>query len=133
VPLRKLVFLRDQGRCRYCRLAQFGQGAVFHINHVTPRSRGGATAESNLVLQCPWCSLHKSNNLTGVDPVTGESTPLFHPLQQNWNDHFKMTSAGVCEGRTPTGRATVPALAMNETLPQIARSIQIQLKLLSLS
>jgi hypothetical protein len=34
--LRVRIFKRDQGRCRYCGLAQVGQAAVFHINHIIP-------------------------------------------------------------------------------------------------
>ena len=59
--LRELVFTRDGGRCRYCGLRQYGQGAVFHIDHVLPRSRGGLTTPETLVLQCPYCSLHKAD------------------------------------------------------------------------
>jgi len=54
--MREHVFQRDVGRCRYCGLKQLGQGAVFHINHILPRSKGGRTDEDNLALQCPYCS-----------------------------------------------------------------------------
>jgi hypothetical protein len=124
------VFERDKGCCQYCRLVQIGQAAVFHINHIVPRSHGGTTVESNLVLECPWCSLHKSNKLTGIDATGGELVRLFHPLEQSWNDHLQIDPSGFCDGRTAVGRVTVAELKMNDTLPQIARSIQIQLKLL---
>ena len=32
--MRDAVFERDRGRCQYCRLAQFGHGAMFHIDHI---------------------------------------------------------------------------------------------------
>jgi 5-methylcytosine-specific restriction endonuclease McrA len=54
---------------------------VFHVNHVIPKSKNGATDEANLVLQCPYCSLHKSNKTAAVDPMTGVQVNLFHPLQ----------------------------------------------------
>ena len=44
--LRRRVLDRDQGRCQYCHLSQIGQGAVFHVNHIIPRSKGGATEEA---------------------------------------------------------------------------------------
>jgi hypothetical protein len=127
--LRLHVFERDGGRCRYCRLAQVGQGAVFHINHIVPRSRGGATVESNLALQCPYCSLHKSDKVDSVDPETGDRAPLFDPLRQPWNEHFAVDDAARCTGLTATGRATVEALHMNDPLPRIARSLQRRLGL----
>ena len=84
--LRMQVSQRDAGNCRYCRLNQWGQGAAFHVNHVIPRSKGGATELENLVLQCPHCSLHKSNTTAVVDIETGDESALFHPLRQAWSD-----------------------------------------------
>jgi 5-methylcytosine-specific restriction endonuclease McrA len=78
--LRNAVFERDKGRCQYCRLAQTGHGATFHIDHICPRSRGGPTMLDNLVLQCPNCSLRKSDKVVADDPDTGQSVPLFHPF-----------------------------------------------------
>lgn len=125
--LRDAVFTRDEGRCRYCRMAQFGSGAMFHIDHVVPRSKGGPTTMENLVLQCPSCSLHKANKLAVVDPETADTVRLFHPLRDDWHLHFSMDPDGTCRGRTALGRATVLALKMNEPIPRIARSLQLAL------
>lgn len=111
-------------------MAQVGQGAVFHINHIVPRSKGGSTEEGNLVLQCPYCSLHKSDKVSGPDPVSGEQVDLFHPLTQRWHEHFAMDANGFCRGITPTGRATIEALRMNDPLPRIARAMQVRLGLM---
>jgi hypothetical protein len=81
--------------------------------------------ESNLALQCPHCSLRKSDKMAGVDPRDGQVVPLFHPLQQQWLAHFVIDSTGVCHGLTHVGRATIEALQMNDPLPRIARIIQI--------
>jgi 5-methylcytosine-specific restriction endonuclease McrA len=123
-PIRVAVFGRDDGRCRYCMLHQFGQVAVFHINHVIPRSRGGLTTLDNLVLQCPYCSLHKSDKISAVDPKTREVVSLFHPLQQIWGDHFTMLEDGMIAGKTAVGRATIEALAMTDSIPSTARFLQ---------
>ena len=80
--MRSQIFRRDQGRCRYCRLSQVGQAAVFHVNHVVPRSKGGATSRENLVLQCPYCSLHKSDKTTAEDVESGQVVALFPPLDR---------------------------------------------------
>lgn len=124
-PLRSQVADRDEGACRYCGLRQVGQASVFHIDHIVPRSRGGATDLSNLALQCPSCSLHKASKTVGVDPETGEEVGLFHPLQHGWGEHFLHEHDGTCVGRTPVGRATVAALRMNELLPKTARALPI--------
>lgn len=123
--LRAVVARRDEGRCCYCHLRQVGQAAVFHVDHVVPRSRGGTTSEDNLALQCPACSLRKANKTTALDTTSGEVVSLFHPLQQQWGDHFRMDRDGTCVGLSPTGRATVDALRMNDPLPRTARALQI--------
>jgi HNH endonuclease len=105
-------------------------GGCLHVNHVIPRSTGGATTEDNLVLQCPYCSLHKSNRTTAADPETAAQVPLFHPLRENWQEHFALLPEGTCLGLTPTGRATVNALGMNDPIPRTARALQMVLGLI---
>jgi hypothetical protein len=58
--LRDMVVDRARGRCEYCRLAQAGQEATFHIDHIQPRAASGLTVIENLALACVSCSLHKS-------------------------------------------------------------------------
>lgn len=82
--IRAAVVLRANQRCEYCRLAQAGQEAAFHIDHVTPRAAGGPDAEDNLALACVSCSLHKAAKQTVIDPQSGEEIPLFNPRSQNW-------------------------------------------------
>jgi hypothetical protein len=84
----------------------------------------------NLALQCPNCSLYKADKTTAVDPVTGLSAALFHPLRQEWREHFRLQPDGVCSGLTPVGRATVVALGMNAMIPRFARACQMSLGLL---
>lgn len=128
--LRAAVFARDGGRCTWCRISQLGHGATFHVDHIRPRSRGGATSIDNLALQCPSCSLHKSDKVEARDPITGELVALFHPLTQAWHDHFRLDQDGACSGLTSVGRASVEALAMNLPIPRFARACQIALGLI---
>lgn len=129
-PLRTEVSRRDDARCRYCGLRQLGQSASFHVDHVVPRSRGGTTSIDNLALQCPSCSLRKSNKEIVHDPLTSAAVALFHPLKQVWAEHFDTRPDGTCVGLTPVGRATVEALRMNDPLPRTARALQCLLRLI---
>ena len=64
----------------------------------------------------------KTNTIRAVDPLTQESTPLFHPRQQHWQDHFAWSLDGTkIECTTAIGRATVVALRMNHALIVAAR------------
>jgi uncharacterized protein (TIGR02646 family) len=123
--LRDEVAKRDGGRCCYCGLLQIGQGSVFHVDHVRPKSKGGATSLDNLALQCPHCSLRKSNKTRGVDPETTHPVDLFDPLAEDWDKHFRLNDDGTIVGISEVGRATVVALAMNELWPRAARSLQV--------
>lgn len=113
--LRAIVVQRAAGRCEYCGLAQVGQEASFHVDHVIPVKQGGATVGENLALACVSCSLRKAARLTAVDPETNEEVRIFHPRQDSWRDHFEWRDV-LLLGRTPTGRATVEALRMNRVL-----------------
>jgi hypothetical protein len=87
--LRVAVIRRAGDRCEYCGLAQAGQEAAFHIDHVIPRAAGGPTSEENLALACVSCSLHKAAKQTAVNPVDGKEVPLFNPRTDRWSDHFR--------------------------------------------
>ena len=110
--LRRLVKERANGRCEYCGLAQVGQEATFHIDHIQPVSAGGPTVAENLALACTSCSLRKEARWTGIDSVTGRKVRLFHPRRQIWSDHFRWRGKSVV-GVTPTGRATIAVLQLN--------------------
>jgi hypothetical protein len=109
------VVYRAGHRCEYCQLSQLGQEAAFHIDHVVPRAAGGPTTAENLALACVSCSLRKWAKQTATDPDSGSEVPLFNPRMQAWEEHFRWEGERVVP-LTPTGRATVVALAMNRPL-----------------
>jgi hypothetical protein len=109
------VVLRAGHRCEYCQLSQLGQEATFHIDHVVSRAAGGPSTIDNLALACVSCSLRKWAKQAGTDPESGEEAPLFNLRTQRWTDHFRWEAERVVP-LTPTGRATLTALAMNRPL-----------------
>lgn len=113
--LQRLVVRRAGGRCEYCGLSQEGQEAQFHVDHVTPIVRGGATLEENLALACVSCSLRKAARQHALDPQTGAEAALFNPRVDSWAEHFQWEGVFI-RGLTPTGRATVASLKMNRAL-----------------
>jgi len=113
--LRRVVAERARHHCEYCGLAQAGQEAAFHIDHVLPVSAGGATSDKNLALACVSCSLRKGARSTAPDPQTDLDAPIFHPRKDRWVEHFRWEEATVV-GLTATGRATVLALKLNRPL-----------------
>lgn len=114
--VRQLVRDRAGHRCEFCKLRQPDLPLIpFHIEHVIPTQHGGPDDLSNLALACHRCNLNKGPNLASLDPLSGAMVPLFHPRLQNWEEHFAWQGVLIV-GLTPTGRATVRILAMNEEL-----------------
>ena len=124
--LRSLVAERAENRCEYCRLSQVGQEATFHIDHVVPRTAGGPTDEDNLALACVGCSLRKGARRRAIDPQTGADVVLFNPRRDSWSEHFRWDGVRL-DGRSPTGRATAAALAMNRPLMVAIREEEVLL------
>ena len=58
---RRAVFARDEWTCQYC------GAAAENLDHVVPRSRGGAHAWDNVVAACRRCNSRKENRL--IDEV----------------------------------------------------------------
>ena len=95
---------------------------TLHIEHITPRVRGGSNEEANLWLACGLCNRAKREQTHGRDPVTGRRVRLFHPRRQQWQRHFQWSADGTeIIGRTVCGRATVAALHVNSDLAVLVR------------
>lgn len=112
LALRRRVIERAHNCCEYCGLAQAGQAATFHIDHIMPVVAGGTTAIGNLALACVSCSLRKAARQSCVDPETSENAPIYNPRKYLWQAHFRWEDVRVI-GLTPIGRGTVAALQMN--------------------
>ena len=111
--LRQFVRTRAGQRCEYCRVPQEFSELRFHIEHITPQQHGGTDDANNLALACPNCNFQKGPNLTAIDPTGGEIVVLFNPRRDAWFDHFLYQDTFVM-GLTPTGRATISLLEMND-------------------
>lgn len=118
---REFVRKRAGDKCEYCHLPQLlSPVAQLQVEHIIPRKHGGGDEVQNLALACIDCNLAKSSNLTGIDPETGHTTPLFNPRTQRWEDHFAWHGTQVV-GSTPTGRTTVRVLNINDEERQRVR------------
>jgi len=80
--LRRRVIKRAAYCCEYCGLAQTGQEATFHTDHVVPVVAGGQSTSENLALACGLLPLlypdfehgsqgHDTGHDTGADTAIG--------------------------------------------------------------
>lgn len=58
---RRNIFERDENTCQYCR-KKFDRSELT-LDHVIPRSRGGTSTWSNIVLACIKCNMRKGDRL----------------------------------------------------------------------
>ena len=124
------VTARSGERCEYCRMHQALQGPTFHVEHITPRSRGGVSDLDNLCFACATCNLRKSDRVEILDPDTGASEPLFNPRTQKWAEHFRWDGYRIV-GITSSGKVTVLALDLNHRRRLFIRQIEERLGLFS--
>ena len=99
-------------RCEYCLFPEYASELPFHVDHIIAEKHGGRTEPQNLAWACFSCNLRKGPNIAGLDPDTGELTPLFNPRSDAWSEHFAWDGVWL-RGKTAIGRATVTVLDIN--------------------
>ena len=115
-----------RGRCGYCLCSEILVGMPMEIEHIIPQALGGETTYNNLWLSCRRCNGFKGFLISGIDPSTGGEARLFNPRQEDWAEHFSWSINGIeIIGLTPTGRATVEALKLNNKIITTARRLWV--------
>ncbi len=105
---------RARHLCEYCRSRSDFSLSRFTVEHIHPKKLGGTDSLSNLAWSCGNCNSHKAVAIQALDPATLLMTPLFHPRNQKWHDHFMWSEDELnIIGITLTGRATIERLQMN--------------------
>jgi 5-methylcytosine-specific restriction endonuclease McrA len=112
--IRQQVSAEANHCCEYCRTSRRLIGMPLVIDHVIPQVAGGGNERTNLAAACYRCNEFKGAKTHALDPATGELVPLFNPRTQLWSVHFTWAIGGShIVGLSPTGRATVVALRLN--------------------
>lgn len=124
--LRSEILERAGYRCEYCRTYSRLIGMPLVMEHIFPKTAGGKDDSENLAASCYRCNEFKGAKTYANDPQIGQLVPLFNPRQQSWQEHFTWVNGGThIAGLTPTGRATVIALRLNNEYITEARALWI--------
>jgi hypothetical protein len=127
IALRKRVHSHFLESCGYCKTQEYLTVVTFEVEHIVPRSLGGATEFDNLCLACPSCNRFKSNRVKGVSE-DGQECRLFHPHKDLWLEHFDWSVNGtLIVGLTDIGHATIQLLRMNRPALIEVRSLWVLL------
>ncbi|WP_204140832.1 HNH endonuclease [Halomicronema sp. CCY15110] len=125
--LRQQVIQAANHRCEYCQTSSRLTGTPLVMEHILPRSLGGTDERENLAAACYRCNEFKGAKTAALDPETGQLVPLFNPRIEQWPTHFSWGNGGThIIGMTPTGRATVVALRLNNDNIVAARAMWIE-------
>ena len=120
--LRERIRRQADDRCGYCLSPQKLVLGQLEIEHLVPRALGGKDDEDNLWLACRMCNGYKGKQIKAIDPQTGQPAAIFNPRNQKWSEHFQWSEDGsMIVGLTPSGRATIEALQLNNPLALIVR------------
>jgi hypothetical protein len=124
--LRQQVLQDANHRCEYCQTSSRLTGTPLVMEHILPRSLGGTDERRNLAAACYRCNEFKGAKTEAPDPETGQVVPLFNPRTEMWRANFVWGNGGThIIGITPTGRATVVALRLNNDNIVAARMMWI--------
>ena len=110
-----LIWSRADRQCEYCHFSEDFAWLPFQVDHIIAEKPGGPTTEDNLALSCFYCNSFKGPNISGIDPQGDPvvAVQLFHPRKNVWIEHF-IWDEPYLTGLTPTGRATIAVLRINE-------------------
>jgi hypothetical protein len=76
---RRNLMLRDQHQCQYC--GRRPSLRDLNVDHIIPRSRGGADSWENLVVSCRYCNLKKGRRT----PEEAGMALLRRPQKPRWS------------------------------------------------
>jgi HNH endonuclease len=111
--LRRLVRRRANGSCEDCLAPEALSFALHQVDHIEAEKHGGLTAEGNLALCCVICNQFKGTDLSSLDPLTQQLTPLFNRRKDRWAEHFQLERSHIIP-LSPVGRATSRLLHFND-------------------
>lgn len=127
VELRRQVREDARRRCGYCHTPEALIGTPLDFEHLYPEALGGPTERENLWLACSRCNDFKGDRIDAIDSMIDERVPLFNPRSHVWIEHFAWSPDGIhIIGKTPTGRATVEALRLNNEFIVTTRRFWIE-------
>ncbi len=108
-----LVWRRARHYCEHCQMPQEFDPTPFEIDHIVSEKHKGPTVAGNLCLSCFYCNSFKESDISSLDAVTRELTPLFNPRRHKWSRHF-VWEGPYLVGQPAIGRVTIELLRIND-------------------
>lgn len=113
--LRRLVELRANGACEYCKIHETDTFFGCHVDHIIAEKHGGLTVENNLAYACAVCNRAKGTDIGSLVPGTQKLVRLFNPRIDRWDEHFRVDAESLAIlPLTEIGAATAQLLGLNQ-------------------
>lgn len=94
--------------CEYCGVSESDVGGELTIDHYQPQSADGGDEPENLIYSCHRCNLYKSDYWADA-----ESTRLWNPRDESFDEHFWLSNNGKIFALTETAALTIKKLRLN--------------------
>ena len=111
--LRRLVSIRANYRCEYCRLRELYSFFSFQMEHIVSLKHGGKTVAENLALACQICNNNKGSDIATFLNNISEPIRFFNPRTDVWKEHFEADASGLILPKTNIGEGTIKILNLN--------------------
>lgn len=105
---------RANGRCEYCHCPVAFSPQPFVMEHIIPKSRGGASTLDNLAFSCQGCNGAKYTKTEVWNETLQVMIPLFNPRVHEWQEHFQWSdNTETLEAISQIGLVTIETLKLN--------------------
>jgi HNH endonuclease len=111
--LRRLVGVRAEGLCEYCRIHEDDTFYGCEVDHIVSEKHGGLTVAENLAYSCLYCNRFKGSDLGSLTAATGLLIRFFNPRADAWSDHFALDGV-IIRPTTAIGEVTKLVFKFNE-------------------
>lgn len=106
---RRNIYKHYDNKCCYC--GKVHDTRLLNLDHVMPKSRGGRTDWSNIVISCITCNTAKANRT----PREAHLVMHYHPTKPTWHQSFSGRISALAHNRL-TWQKFVDAIYWNAEL-----------------
>ncbi len=124
--IRRQVAKRADYLCEYCLIHEQDTILGCAADHIISLKHGGSNELDNLAYACVYCNRFKGSDIGSIVWESGEFIRFFHPRQDRWHEHFRLTGARI-ESITAIAQVTIRILALNDSDRLDERRLLIQI------
>jgi hypothetical protein len=116
ISIQRAIIALSKDYCEYCIIPAAFATDFYSFDHIIPVCKNGESVLENLARSCSICNGLKQGKTTHLDPFSQQICRLYHPRQDNWDDHFQWSIDELqLIGKTAIGNTTIALLQLNRS------------------